>query len=134
MMSKATILFADNDSDFLKTRAEFLTQEGYDVVLATNPTEARRLLEAGRFNVAILDIRLVADDDEKDTSGLVLAKEYATSVPRIILTGFPSYEYVRQALGKQKDGWTLAQNFVSKYEGPEAMLRSIQMVIDDTSS
>jgi len=72
-MSKKTILFADNDPDFLKTRGEFLEREGYQVVPAANPTEARRLLEQGNIDLAVLDIRLVDDDDERDTSGLRLS-------------------------------------------------------------
>ena len=103
-MPKATILFADNDPDFLKTRSEFLEQEDYLVIPAGDPTEARRKLETGRIDLAIVDIRLVNDDDEKDTSGLVLAMEVARSVPKIILTGFPSYEYVREVLKSQADG------------------------------
>jgi len=89
-MAKATILFADNDVDFLKTRSEFLEREGYLVVPATSPTEAWRKLKTGGIDLAIVDVRLVNDDDEKDTSGLTLAKEVAHSVPKIILTGFPS--------------------------------------------
>jgi len=125
-MPKATILFADNDPDFLNTRAEFLEQEGYLVVPAINPTEARRRLEAGGIDLAILDIRLVNDDDEKDTSGLTLAKEVARSVPKIILTGFPSYEYVRETLAPQVDGLPVAVDFVAKQEGPEALLSAIR--------
>ncbi|MGA9349745.1 MAG: TIR domain-containing protein [Anaerolineae bacterium] len=125
-MAKGTILFADNDLHFLKTRAEFLEQEGYLVVPATNVTEARRKLEIGGIDLAIIDIRLEDDDDEKDTSGLVLARDVARSVPKIILTGFPSYEYVREALRPQLDGLSAAVDFVTKQEGPEAMLAAVE--------
>lgn len=128
-MIRATILFADNDQDFLKTRSEFLEQEGYLVVPANNPTEAQWKLEAGGIDLAILDIRLVNDDDEKDTSGLTLAKEVARSVPKIILTGFPGYEYVREALKPQLDGLPVAVDFVAKQEGPVALLRSVEQMI-----
>lgn len=132
-MAKATILFADNDQDFLKTRSEFLEQEGYLVVPAKDPTEARRKLETGAIELAILDIRLVNDDDEKDTSGLTLAKEVARSVPKVILTGFPSYEYVREALKLQVDGLPAAVDFVAKQEGPEALLASVRRVLSRPS-
>ncbi|MGQ9601043.1 MAG: TRADD-N-associated membrane domain-containing protein [Anaerolineae bacterium] len=128
-MAKATILFADNDSDFLKTRSEFLEQEGYLVIPAADPTEARRKLEVGRIDLVIVDIRLVNDDDEKDTSGLTLAKEVARTVPKIILTGFPSYEYVRDALRPQLDGLPAAVDFVAKQEGPEALLRTVRKAL-----
>lgn len=128
-MAKATILFADNDPDFLRTRSEFLEQEGYLIVPANNPTEARRKLEAGGIDLAIVDIRLESDDDEKDTSGLTLAKEVARRVPKIILTGFPSYEYVREALEPRLDGLPAAVDFVVKEEGPEALLQAIRSVL-----
>jgi CheY-like chemotaxis protein len=128
-MAKATILFADNDPDFLKTRAEFLEQEGYLVVPATSVTEAQRKLEIGGIGLAIIDIRLENDDDEKDTSGLVLARDVARSVPKIILTGFPSYQYVREALQPQLDGLPAAVDFVAKQEGPEALLRAIKSTL-----
>jgi len=128
-MAKATILFADNDPDFLKTRAEFLEQEGYLVIPADDPTEARRKLELGGIDLAIIDIRLVDDDDERDTSGLVLAKEVARSVPKIILTGFPSVDFVREALKLQLDGLPAAVDFVAKQERPETLLRAVRMAL-----
>ncbi len=128
-MPKATVLFADNAPDFLKTRSEFLEQEGYLVVPANNPTEARRKLEKGGIDLAILDIRLVDDDDEKDVSGLTLAKEVARTVPKIILTGFPSYEYVREALRPQLEGLPAAVDFVAKEEGPEVLLQVLKKAL-----
>ncbi len=129
-MAKATILFADNDLDFIRTRSEFLEQEGYLTVPAANLTEARRKLELGSIDLAIIDIRLNDDDDEKDISGLSLAREVARAVPKIILTGFPSYEYVRQALKPQLTGWPVAIDFVTKQEGPEALVQAIQCALD----
>jgi len=141
-MSKPIILFADNDADFLKTRAEFLRQEGYHVIEAANSTEARQRLEAGGIDLAILDIRLEDDDDEQDVSGLWLAKETAEKVPtivtsgfmeqmvpKIILTGFPSYENVREALSPKVGGLPPAVDFVVKQEGPEALLAAIRRAL-----
>jgi DNA-binding NtrC family response regulator len=90
MTDKATILFADNHTHFLNTRKEFLERAGYRVITADNLEAARRILEGGQIDLAILDIRLVDDDDEKDTSGLTLARETNRFVPKIILTRFPT--------------------------------------------
>jgi DNA-binding NtrC family response regulator len=128
-MNKPTILFADNDPDFLKTRTDFLEQEGYQVVPATDPTEARRLLERGGVDLAILDIRLRDDDDDKDTSGLTLAKEVARTIPKVILTNFPSVDAVREALKPQLSGLSPAVDFVGKQEGPEVMIASVKRSI-----
>lgn len=125
-MARATILFADNDPDFLKAWAEFLEQAGYVVIPAANPIEARRKLESGKIDLAILDIRLENDEDEKDVSGLTLAKDVARTVPKIILTGFPSTEAAREALRPQLDGLPAAVDFVDKKEGREALLRAVR--------
>jgi len=127
-MSKGTILFADNDPDFLQARAEFLQEEGYRVIQAANPTEARRLLEQGRIHLAILDVRLVDEDDEKDTSGLILTREVARSVPKIVLTDFPTYEAVREVLGSATDGLPPAVDFLDKKEGSEKLLTAVRRV------
>jgi len=141
-MPKPIILFADNDEDFRKTRAEFLEQEGYLVIQAVNSTDARQRLEAGGIDLAILDIRLENDNDERDVSGLWLAKETAEKmptivtsgfmeqmVPKIILTGFASYENVREALAPRVGGLPAAVNFVTKQEGPESLLAAVRRAL-----
>ncbi|MGD9091211.1 MAG: response regulator [Anaerolineales bacterium] len=128
-MGKITILFADNNPNFLKTRTEFLEKEGYRVVSATNPTEARRVLERGDIDLAILDIRLLNDDDEKDLSGITLAKETDPIIPKILLTSFPSVKTVRESLRVQLIGLPAAVEYVYKGDGPEALLRAIRNVL-----
>lgn len=123
------ILFADNDQKFLQSRKEFLEQEGYQVVPAANETEARRILEQGTIDLAILDIRLREDKDNKDISGLTLAKETDPAIPKIILTNYPTYEAVREALGVSMEGLPAAVGFVAKYEGPEALLRAVRKAL-----
>jgi predicted nucleotide-binding protein len=124
------ILFADNDPDFLSTRREFLEPAGYDIILASTPAEAEKHLLHGKIDLAILDIRLKDDGDEKDTSGLVLAKEVALSVPKIILTGYPSYETAREALGSSKiNGLPPAVDYISKLDGPENLLEAVKKAL-----
>lgn len=128
-MSKGVILFADNNPRFLKVRKEFLEKEGYQVIPAADPAEARRILEQKQVDLAILNIRLVDDTDQKDISGLTLAKETARSVPKIMLTGFPTWKAVREALGPDLDGVPAAVDFVSKAEGPEAMVQAVDLTL-----
>jgi DNA-binding NtrC family response regulator len=140
-MPKPIILFADNDNDFRRTRAEFLEQEGYLVIQAANPTEARQRLEDGGIDLAILDIRL-ENDDERDISGLRLAKETAEKIPTIVatgfmeelvptilLTGFPSYEAVREALAPKVGGLPAAVDFLAKQEGSAALLAAVRRTL-----
>jgi len=127
---KATILFADNNPDFLATRKEFLERKGYHVIPVLNTEAARSELAEGNVNLAILDIRLVDDDDEKDVSGLALAKAAAyRDIPKIILTGFPTPNAVVDALKVRPDRSRPALDFLEKKEGHEAMLIAVEQAL-----
>lgn len=128
---KATILFADNNPDFLATRKEFLERKGYHVIPVLSAEEARSELAGRNVSLAILDIRLVDDEDEKDISGLALAKAVAyRNIPKIILTGFPSYDAVKDTLRQEADGLPPALDFLEKKEGHEAMLIAVETALE----
>jgi DNA-binding response OmpR family regulator len=103
-MSAKIILMADNLKDFLDERREFLEQAGYTVITAHNPLDAERILERSGIDLAIMDIRLVDDDDPEDTSGLELARKFGQKIPIIMLTGYPTWENVKTALGRDLEG------------------------------
>jgi CheY-like chemotaxis protein len=129
-MAKESILFVDNDPDFLATRSEFLKKEGYRVIQADGPSACRKRVREGGIAAIIIDIRLMDDADEQDTSGLALAKEIPSVIPKIMLTSFPSAEKAREALGRQVDGLPAAIEFVVKEEGPEALVQAVRRSID----
>lgn len=120
------VLIADNDLDFMEARAEFLEMNGYRVLKAYSPEEARELLDRELVHLAILDIRLTDDTDETDTSGLELAQELAyRTLPKIMLTGFPSTRFVTAVLKHSPNQPQPAVDFVSKHDGLEAMLMAV---------
>ena len=129
-MSRARILFADNTISFVKARKEFLEKEGFEVIVATNPSEARKILERERIDVAILDIRLLRDEDENDVSGLTIAMNVARSVPKIMLTGHATVEAAIQALAPNLEGLPPAVKFLTKQHqkqgGPEALIAAVK--------
>ena len=129
-MSSKTILLADNLPELLKTRKEFLEMAGYKVVLANNPESAQNILDRGGIDLAILDIRLIDDSDDQDTSGLELAKKTDLSIPIIMLTGYPSWQLVRESLGPSIKGIPPAIDFICKQDGPEAMVRAVNMTLE----
>ena len=129
-MLNANILLADNDPVFLSTCAEFLESAGYRVIKASNPDVARAILETGNIHLAILDLRLT-DDDEKDRSGLMLAKEIARSIPKLILTKFPAHEDVIDAMKLDRAVFPPAVDYVDKRKGLEALLVSVHQVFSD---
>jgi DNA-binding response OmpR family regulator len=124
---KKRVLFVDNDPDFLDTRSEDLEKAGFELFKATSFEKAEQILGDHWIHLAIMDIRLRDDNDNRDTSGLMLAKQEAyRSVPKIILTRFPSYEYVREALGPALDGLPPAVEFLAKQEGAAAMMQAVE--------
>jgi CheY-like chemotaxis protein len=131
---KVTILFVDNDLDFLKTRSEFLEQNGYQLLLAVEPGEAKRMIEQGRIDLVILDLRLINDDDEKDFSGIKVAQESNPSIPKIILTRFPTVEAVREALRPAFNDLPPALDFVIKQEGPGPLLTAVKLALMRSNS
>jgi DNA-binding response OmpR family regulator len=119
------ILFVDNDPDFLSTRTEFLEQAGYSVFKATSLSEAEWLLKNANIHLAVIDIRMQDDDDERDESGLAWANQTIYRlIPKIVLTGFPRTDAVRTALKQQMGGFTPAIDFLAKAEGPDALIEA----------
>ena len=125
-----TILIADNLLEFLATRREFLESAGYRVLVATSPEETIDLLRNEWVHLAILDIRLTDNDDANDESGLQIAKapEFR-HIPKIMLTSYPSYESVREAMGQAAAGLPPAVDYLGKIEGPQAMLDAVDSAL-----
>jgi DNA-binding response OmpR family regulator len=125
------ILFADNDRDFVEVRSEFLETEGYTVLKAFSPEEARNILDHKRVQLAILDIRLT-DDTPGDISGVELALEAAyDSLPKIMLTGFPDAETAKLTLKRRVDRLPAAVDYISKKgekerKGAEALIKAVE--------
>lgn len=125
-MTPNTVLLVDNNLDYRESVRWFLEKEGFHILETADPAEAILILQQGKADLAILDIRLINDQDEKDISGLTLARQIPTEIPKIILTEFPSYEYARDALAPQLNDQPLAIDFVAKREGPQALLTAVR--------
>lgn len=108
------ILVADNNEEVLNTYSEILENHGYIIHKASSPEEASHLLENTRIHFAILDLRLERDEDEKDRSGLQIAKQTARSVPKMILTNFPAYQDVVEAMKQDVYDLQPAVEFLDK--------------------
>lgn len=123
-----TILVADNNTTYVNTLKDLLEHDGFRVLAASDVNHARELLESDLVNVAVLDMRLNDDLDERDISGLELAK-INEEIPKIVISGYPTHEVVRQAVGGSL-GSPPAVNFISKAEGADRLLESIRRLAD----
>lgn len=131
MNNKLKILVADNNPKALKYTAQFLQGQGYDVMVANSREEAEHALNNNHLHLAILDMRLNNDEDEKDRSGIYLAQVCNRLLPKIINTKFPSYQATIDALQIDKHSLPPAVAFVNKIDGLETLLEAVKQSIHE---
>lgn len=132
MISKGIVLLADDNKKFLDVRRKFLEEAGYTVITAHNPEAADGILEGSKVDLAILDLRLKDDQDPLDKTGLELAMKFSQrAIPIIILTGFPTWEDAKVALGKDSNNLSPAIDYLSKNEGPDAMIQAVEWALEN---
>ena len=129
-MPDAAVFIADNAVHLLRSYQEHLETHGYLVYTAQSPEEARQKLESTlQIDVAVIDIRLRDDGDEKDLSGLEVAR-LRPDVPKIILTAYPDYQTTRIALNRHLP---LAYEYLAKQESLERLLDTIRQIVGDAA-
>lgn len=135
-MTTAQVLIVDNFATDRIVLRECLEREGYTVFEAPTANDATKLLNGEAIDLCIIDMRLVNDVDEKDISGIALARKIDPAIPKIIWTGFPTYDAVRKALGSNHKGIPPAVGFVSKQdnEGLPALLSAVKLALTPSDS
>lgn len=129
MAMKSRLLLADNSPDYRRSLGSLLELEDYQVEQAASVEEAKEKLEAVSLDLALVDLRLTDDRDDRDISGLEIAKKAAVEgIPCIIISAFPSVEATRRAL-RSRGAEPLAVDFVPKASGPQAVLDAIRVVL-----
>ena len=104
MGEHARILVVDDDEGIRKTLSAILQDEGYEVDTAESGKEAILKSNAGFYNVALIDVRLL------DMQGTELLTRIKTTVPRmrkIIITGYPTVHNAMEAVNKNADAYLL---------------------------
>ncbi|MDP1544839.1 MAG: phosphotransferase [Anaerolineales bacterium] len=103
MKIKPRILFVENDPAARVSYQALLMEWGYEPVLAMGRGNALRdhacaQAREKRCSLALIDLRLMDNDDETDISGLTLAKDLRADHPLIvpiILSGYESVQVLR---------------------------------------
>lgn len=125
-----TVLIADNNQNLLEDYTTLLRKRGFQVIPAASSGEAKRILEAGGIDVAVVDLRLHDDEDDKDVSGLILARDVAPGVPKILLTGFPDVWHVCAAMRPGPGGLPAAFDVVEKQPELASLIESIENTLE----
>ncbi|HET60058.1 MAG TPA: response regulator [Chloroflexi bacterium] len=129
--SKGSILVVDDLPDVRTTVLGLLLDEGYKVRSASNRANALELIEAERFDVAILDIRL-DETDEENQDGLLLMHEIRERDPNIailIMTAYADVKMVREAL-QPVNGSAPALGFLEKTEIVD-LLKYVELALNN---
>lgn len=95
--ARQSILVVDDEENFLTLVHWFLSQRGYDVVIASSAEEALSLLTGHPFDVALLDIKLGTVD------GITLLEQLIQRLPElkvIMMTAYPTANSIKQAFDK----------------------------------
>jgi len=92
---KHTILVVDDQKEICDIFQDALTQEGYEVLTATNGAEAVSLGEQNRPDLAILDIKMPEMDGIEVLQKL---REVRGDVEVIMLTGYGTLMTAKEAM------------------------------------
>jgi DNA-binding NtrC family response regulator len=98
------ILVVDDDAEVRKTLSSILLKEGYLVETAEKDKQALRASEKSRFEVALIDIKLL---DMEGTELLHRLEEKQPHMVKIIITGFPTLENAMKTVNEGADGYIL---------------------------
>ncbi len=121
-MTAARILVVDDEADIRGLLKEILTEEGYEVEVAADATEARTARATRTFDLALLDIWM------PDTDGITLLREWSQSdgyhCPVVMMSGHGTVETAVEAtrLG--------AFDFVEKPLSLTKLLRTVERALD----
>lgn len=124
-MNKIRALVVDNDSSYRESLRSLLEMEGFSVLEAPSFHEALERVDFAYIDVALIDLRLKDDHNDRDFSGLEVAEALGKKeIPCIIITGFDTVETTRLAL-KHLGTKPFVLDYVPKKDGPQALLSAI---------
>ncbi len=92
---RSRLLLVDDDSALLDSLAAWLGSLGYQVQCATDAAAARRLLQQGRYDLVLADLRL---GEEDGFQVLQAVRRLQPETPVIILTGYGTVETAVEAI------------------------------------
>ena len=110
-----TVMFVDDDTDFLESKKVFFEARGHTVLTAEAPDEALRLLESETPDIIFLDLMMEHIDSGFRLSYQIGKDERLRGVPLVMLSG------VAAETGRRFDGeaeglrsWSGLDQFIDK--------------------
>jgi len=100
----ARILVVDDDEGIRKTLSAILQDESYEVETAESGKEAILKSNAGFYNLALIDVRLL---DMQGTELLTRIKDTVPRMRKIIITGYPTVHNAMEAVNRNADAYLI---------------------------
>ena len=97
-LEKHKVLLVDDEPNMLDIISDILSDEGYQVDVASSGTEAISKISSGNFHIAILDLKL------PDMSGLDILREIKAQTPHTATIMITAYSSVDTAIKAMKIG------------------------------
>jgi len=116
------LLVIDDEKNIREGLAEFLTEDGYDVVCAENGEEGWKLFSNGDIDLVITDLKMPGLSGEELLRRIL---SHAPGFPVIILTGHGTIE---QAVAAMRDG---AWDFLSKPVDLDHLSLKVKRALDN---
>lgn len=115
------ILHVDNEKDTLDVVKLFLTEEGYEVVNATDGKECLKLMEREKFDLVILDVMMPG------MSGWDVFQHIAKTYPgqKVVFLSVMEVSEERKKLLKQKG---LVDYLIKPFE-PQELVKRIKVIV-----
>ena len=113
------ILVVDDDRIVLTSCERVLAEEGHEVLTTSTSRAALKMLEHGRYDLVLVDIKMPEYDGIELTRAV---RRGSSMVPIIAMSGYATEHTIAEALA------TGAQRFIPKPFLPEELLRAVREV------
>lgn len=128
------VLVVENDLDYRKIHSKDISDWGWVPIIAEGMGEAllddaRQKLRNCKCHSAIVDMRLLDNENPQDMSGLKLVKEMA-SIPCIVVTGKGDYDVARRA-GTEFGVFRIIQKIEDPEKTKEALNEAFEIWSDN---
>jgi DNA-binding NtrC family response regulator len=120
-MTPRRILVVDDDRTFRLSTAELLRQDGHDVETAADAGEAVAILQADRFDLVLLDIRMPGMDG---VTAVEVLRKRGLRAPILMISGFGTIDTAVESLHRGAD------HFLSKPVDPDLLSAKVAELLE----
>jgi DNA-binding NtrC family response regulator len=115
------VLVVDDDRTFRLSTGELLRQDGYDVAVAADASEAVELLSAGGFDLVLLDMRMPGMDG---LTAVEVLRTRGLRAPILMISGFGTIDTAVESLHRGAD------HFLAKPVDPDVLSAKVAELLE----